>query len=858
MTKSYEKYLVKPDTGVSGKSHLKYKITPNPTTAPTVYETDNSFRYVPLNEFKDYWKKEGKNPKERLEYLDKEEYVDRKTGLPGVKYVEHEPTWTERLIKEPLHGATIGLGTTADLASNYVAAPLLYLGSKIARGAEHLAFNPHAKQINKKAADDLQSLSDKYWNQNVADEARNDPWLRTKNRDTTAAMLRGGGEFIPDLIPANALGTLIKRAAGPVKFAVKKTAPVAKGFIDKVKSKATQLWNAPKATYVADMLETPYTGKTAAGFAGAGAGRAYINTDNFGDQKKGEDIPSWYEELPFMIGGAGAISGAYSGVKNGAKSISNSVKKIKNRSSNDLSFLQNHLAKRINSGNNKLDEKYIKLEKKDLNPFNIYEDNQVPFKIARHNPTEEYQQILPKMKERIGDDVYKQLDKHLGEYDGHNPTSTITHIGNLLSSKLKTNYGSIKELKDRNYRARDFLEVADDYVVPTNIHEALDHLIKESSLPMTKGSGIGKLHEYGKYLKAVIPEDRIPLKEVINLEKALQQIMRAAPEEIGGMGSREILMLNGIEKALNDDIVKNGVVHHPHYLKNHFIADHYYKNFYKPYQQNKVFKKLNKDLNIEKLIERSVSDRNSVADFEKLLGLSEHVVDKQAPKMIGRVFDNHIENGPHFQKINKKNDLFNLLEVENKTPAQKDFKRIQRLVAHKKLLNNNNNNELNIKKLLKETDNAYSSALYNPEMAHFLDKNVKVRANKYNKIVAQDLKHKSSLGSLKDNNDYYHNKYDITKHFHNWPTLVGGAVGGTYGSYIGGLIGAAGGGLAKSIYSKKVFNSMTDKKFVDELIRLGRIPKVEKQRLKRELSLDPSLKTEIIRIMFEKKDEKDN
>ena len=51
---------------------------------------------------------------------------------------------------------------------------------------------------------------------------------------------------------------------------------------------------------------------------------------------------------------------------------------------------------------------------------------------------------------------------------------------------------------------------------------------------------------------------------------------------------------------------------------------------------------------------------------------------------------------------------------------------------------------------------------------------------------------------------------------------------------------------------------MTDKKFVDELIRLGRIPKVEKQRLKRELSLDPSLKTEIIRIMFEKKDEKDN
>jgi transcription termination factor NusB len=442
----YEKYIVEPNSSsTKPRAYEKYIVEPKPTTAPTVYETDGSFRYVPLNEFEDYWKRMGKNPKERLKYLDKEEYVDRKTGLVGVKHVDHEPTWTERLIKEPLHGATIGLGTTADLASNYVAAPLLFLGSQIARGAEHLPFTPHAKQLTKKAADDLQSLSDKYWNQNVADEARNDPWLRTKNRDTTAAMLRGGGEFIPDIIPANALGTVVKRAAGPVKFAVKKTAPVAKGFVDKVKSKTIQLWNAPKATKVANILETPLTGKNVAGFAGAGAGHAYINTDNWGD----EDQKPWWMELPFMMGGAGLASGIYGAAKRLGKSTLNLVK-----SSDKTPRYYKSLAKKINNGNNELDENFIKAVENtdvDLNPFNIYKNNDVPFKISKNNPRPEFLEFLPNMKKSIHDETEKVLDKSLVKYDKDDPLSDIAYASDLIRNVLKKSDTNSREITRAKY-----------------------------------------------------------------------------------------------------------------------------------------------------------------------------------------------------------------------------------------------------------------------------------------------------------------------------------------------------------------------------------------------------------------------
>ena len=160
--------------------------------------------------------------------------------------------------------------------------------------------------------------------------------------------------------------------------------------------------------------------------------------------------------------------------------------------------------------------------------------------------------------------------------------------------------------------------------------------------------------------------------------------------------------------------------------------------------------------------------------------------------------------------------------------------------------------------MLNEFDNSHSSGLYTPNMVSFLDKNIRTRANKYNKIIEQDLKNKSNLNSSNEHKDYHHNKYDITKHLHNWPTLAGGAIGATYGSYIGGLIGATAGGALKVIQSQRVYDAMTKKEFVDELIRLGRIPKTEKQRLTKELSSNPVLKTELINILFKKDDEKNN
>jgi hypothetical protein len=78
-------------------------------------------------------------------------------------------------------------------------------------GAESLA--KYANNVG----EDLQNLSDKYWNQNLSDEIKNSKELATKNRDDTAAMLRGAGEFATDILPAYAIGTGAKYLAKGAK-----------------------------------------------------------------------------------------------------------------------------------------------------------------------------------------------------------------------------------------------------------------------------------------------------------------------------------------------------------------------------------------------------------------------------------------------------------------------------------------------------------------------------------------------------------------------------------------------------------------------------------------------------------------
>jgi hypothetical protein len=128
----------------------------------------------------------GRTLKEDLPTMFGNEY--RRSSKPnrsGKTYAIHDPTWTDRG-KELLQGVGGGLANIPDLASNYVAAPVTFLGSKYAKAHGKLLNSIGAESLAKYAnnvGEDLQNLSDKYWNQNLSDEIKNSKELATKNRD---------------------------------------------------------------------------------------------------------------------------------------------------------------------------------------------------------------------------------------------------------------------------------------------------------------------------------------------------------------------------------------------------------------------------------------------------------------------------------------------------------------------------------------------------------------------------------------------------------------------------------------------------------------------------------------------------
>ena len=188
--------------------------------------------------------------------------------------------------------------------------------------------------------------------------------------------------------------------------------------------------------------------------------------------------------------------------------------------------------------------------------------------------------------------------------------------------------------------------------------------------------------------------------------------------------------------------------------------------------------------------------------------------------------------------------------------------KIKRLESEKRLITGEASNGKGVSKLIGEIQKTPFTSLYPDKVKDTLQNVILPYANKHSDILAQNKKYKANLLNLSDKSDYYSNKYDITKHLHHWPMIMGSGVGAAAGSvtdipsgsYIGGLIGAAVGGGYKYFKSKKIFNTMTDEKFVNELIRLGALPRESKKQVLYDLNERPYLKSEMIRLMFEKRD----
>ena len=826
--------------------------------------------------FSSNWEARGKDPNDRVKYLDEVSYNKRSNPKRiGTAYVQHKPTWLDRG-KELSQGLGAGVGNMADVASNYVASPLLFLGAK---AAGSLGEN----QVSR----NLKSLSDKYWNQNASRDFKNADILKTKNKDDTAAMLRGAGEFAPDLIPANLVGKGVRLAAGASKAA----SPVAKGL----KNRAVQWWKDPKLPKVANVLETPLTSKNVAGFAGAGAGHAYINTDNWGDK---DQKPLWME-LPFMIGGAGLASRGYGAARSGlSKVIKETTPGILketypktynwlaqvNNGPKELSKFEKKLANRIDKGNNELDKNFINLAKENnipLNAFNIYKDNSKPYRLSRKNPSEGYLSLLPNMRKDIDKKIKNSLDENLGEFDNTMLSKDFSKNTNQIADMLRNRYSKIRNNVDMLYEDANVKSSYKDTVKPIGTIEAITKLYKDTATPMKRGSGIGKLNKITEDLLLSFEgyTKEMPLKELLNQKRAISQIIDSAPSEIGGLKSREIVLLKNINEAIDKDILYRSKIKDNSFLPSFQYANEYWKNEFLPLKQNKLFKKVKENLNIEDIIIKSLDDKNK--NKELMAQLRENSLDNEFKNLpsklahesyinsLGRnttnikLSEKEMEGLFNSIRSDKKFKLADLEYIKNyKDPTIETLNKIKRLESERRLITGESSNGKGVTKLIDEIQKTPFTALYPDKVKDTLQNVILPYANKHSDLLTQNKKYKANLLNSSDNSDYYSNKYDISKYKPHIPTIAGSGVGAVLGSatgipsgnYIGGLIGAAAGGGYKYFKSKKIFNTMTDEKFVNELIRLGALPRESKKQVLYDLNERPYLKSEMIRLMFEKRD----
>ena len=595
--------------GVRIRSKLKKDL-------PTMFG-DEYDQLITPEEFSSTWESRGKNPNDRLQYLDEVDY--RRSSEPnrsGKAYIQHRPTWTDRG-KELLQGVGGGLANIPDLASNYVAAPVTFLGSKYAKGHGKLLNSIGAESLAKYAnnvGEDLQNLSDKYWNQNLSNEIKNSKELATKNRDDTAAMLRGAGEFATDILPASGIGAGAKYLTRGAKVAK----PVVKGLRNKV----AQWWKEPKLPKVANLLETPLTGKNIAGFAGAGAGHGYINTDNWGDKKPSQG--AFYDiatDIAPMTIGAGIGQGIYGGIKGTGKiigkGIANTVKetnpKIHNwltkitNSSKELSNFEKKLANKIDKGDNTLDNDFINLAKEKeipLNAFNIYKDNSIPYEISRKSPSEGYLTVLPNMRKNIDDKIKSSLNENLGTYDNGMLSKDFSENANKIADTLRNRYDNLKKDATSLYEHADRLSSYSDVVRPVNTLASITDLYRDTMTPMKRGSGIGKLNKITEDLLVAFKgyTKEIPLKELLNQKRAIGQIIDSAPAEVGGLKSREITLLKNVNDSIDKDITYRSKIKNNAFLPTFEMANKFWKDQVVPLKQNKLFKNVTQNLNVEDTI----------------------------------------------------------------------------------------------------------------------------------------------------------------------------------------------------------------------------------------------------------------
>ena len=650
-------------------------------------------------------------------------------------------------------------------------------------------------------------------------EWKNHKSLRTKNNDETSYALRGAGEFIPEILPAAGIGKIIGKG---ITYGAKAAKPLIKKWAGKT----------------ANFIQTPITKTNIAGFAGAGAAHGALHTPDY--TGKEVDVP-WYVEMPTVIGGGIAGSGLYGGGKAIGKSIMTSNK--------GLPITKKMFASYIDKGKEGgLDNIFIPHAKKagvDLNAFNIYKNNERPYNLAKRWNNEEYSKILPMMNDKSISATDKILNNVLGRY--HKELRADTTSENI-SKILNNNYKNRKSKTKQNFEDA-VSKIDDNDIINYNktFSEAQKIYDDTSHIPASKGTSY---HELSKISKDILDKKRkylnkleyetgliseygnepmIGLKDILSMRAAVNEHGKKIPVSPGYLGKNRTRIL-GLIKTIDDDLriaSKKGDIHNPNFLGNYEDALKYHGEHLGPYKNSELFNTIadsslkGEKLNVNDTIGKSLKKKSTLNDLESL-----------------------IENI-------KKDDTY--LHSEGK----KELNQLKRITLQKEVFGKKNPN-------LKHLQYYIDHHKHDPIFTSKFDNNANAIPSMLNKDISPLLKKHKNLEELFLKHKLGHSNAPVVDITSVKPSLWG-ALGASAFDFspkslaIGAGVGAGASLVSKALHktiSKRLHKNLTDKDFIDELIRLGKIKKEDKKGvlnfLANKTADNEMLKTQIIRSLDRK------
>jgi hypothetical protein len=355
-------------------------------------------------------------------------------------------------------------------------------------------------------------------------------------------------------------------------------------------------------------------------------------------------------------------------------------------------------------------------------------------------------------------------------------------------------------------------------------------------------------------LKGFENDKKVPLRKLYVERKDLNFYLSRAYNKNNPLDENQKRLIKELKNSIDTDLhiaYEKGLIPKDWYSK--FIdANTYHATNRGPFKSSKLFRKISSNNYDEGEIVEALRNKNKFEDLQNLLDIAKN-------QNIVKTVD-----GPKSTKAN---------EIKQST----DW--LKRLELQKELFDRNDATDYSLTHLKKKLKGAKSdNPLYNYknknknknneiDIAEELRKNINPIIKKFQDITHKDKYYKGGLNGL--NNPSYYGDFHGTVHKLLKPMSLhytGGLLGGTAGNMLGGPVGGVAGGitggaighLINKRHSFKIMKAMTDREFTNELIRLGRLPKEEKQPMLSNLIQNPTLKTEIIRLMFEKRDEKHN